>query len=492
MFNSGRKKVGIGVVAGLLVTGVIGINALTVSGEEPTTEQKAAGALVLDVPGGSDRTATVKYFAADNENGVPDAVQTISASGPCETIVNSGDSLLRIDTTPASSRPVLPNEGLGILTGNQNCGTAGVIDRNESMVLSLDTFFDEFDDDVYVSTTTLEVFRPDNQGGNLRVGIDEGDLELVSPDLENGPNERTVAGFKESLTVSSTSPRFNKGIYLTGATFTLVTDFTPNQPPIANFDFDVNVREVEFTDRSTDADGTIASWEWDFGDGETSSDQSPTHEYAAAGTYTVTLTVTDDEGLASEPYSDDVAVEFEVALACNESLDAEQGDAATSATFFRLANGDKSEEEDVEDEAGCADIGAIIEIRSDYVFWNNSATGVNGVFQDPRALVTITWTGIDQDRPDGLQTFIDYFAEEAPDVDDPDFGYLMQWCESWDGEEAVMPIGPLKRNGEPETGVFDEDRVPWCLVSVDVQLDDQGKLILTQVIYGSGDPGKWL
>ncbi|MFN8185488.1 MAG: PKD domain-containing protein [Gaiellales bacterium] len=50
---------------------------------------------------------------------------------------------------------------------------------------------------------------------------------------------------------------------------------------------------VTFTDASTNEP---TSWRWDFGDGETSTEQSPTHEYALAGEYTVTLTATNDEG----------------------------------------------------------------------------------------------------------------------------------------------------------------------------------------------------
>ena len=51
-----------------------------------------------------------------------------------------------------------------------------------------------------------------------------------------------------------------------------------------------------FTDGSTDADGSIAARSWTFGDGATSSQTNPSRTYAAAGTYTVTLTVTDDDG----------------------------------------------------------------------------------------------------------------------------------------------------------------------------------------------------
>ncbi|MFL0457507.1 PKD domain-containing protein [Brachybacterium paraconglomeratum] len=51
---------------------------------------------------------------------------------------------------------------------------------------------------------------------------------------------------------------------------------------------------------STDPDGEIVSYEWDWGDGETSSGPVDSHQYAEAGFYTVTLTVTDDRGGAAE------------------------------------------------------------------------------------------------------------------------------------------------------------------------------------------------
>ncbi|MGV8909528.1 MAG: PKD domain-containing protein [Propionicimonas sp.] len=47
---------------------------------------------------------------------------------------------------------------------------------------------------------------------------------------------------------------------------------------------------------STDSDGTISSYAWNFGDTTTGTGVTTTHTYAAAGTYTVTLTVTDDDG----------------------------------------------------------------------------------------------------------------------------------------------------------------------------------------------------
>ena len=63
--------------------------------------------------------------------------------------------------------------------------------------------------------------------------------------------------------------------------------------PVANFGDTISGLTVNFTDSSTDTGGTISSHSWTFGDGGTSTATSPSHTYAAAGTYSVTETVTD-------------------------------------------------------------------------------------------------------------------------------------------------------------------------------------------------------
>jgi PKD repeat protein len=65
---------------------------------------------------------------------------------------------------------------------------------------------------------------------------------------------------------------------------------------VAGFTASCTNLSCSFTDGSTDADGRVVAWRWSFGDGGTASTQNPSHTYAAAGTYTVQLTVTDDQG----------------------------------------------------------------------------------------------------------------------------------------------------------------------------------------------------
>jgi len=70
--------------------------------------------------------------------------------------------------------------------------------------------------------------------------------------------------------------------------------------PAANFVGDITLGcvpvRVNFTDLSTTPVGTIVSWDWDFGDGATSTVKSPGHTYSNTGFYTVTLKVTSSTG----------------------------------------------------------------------------------------------------------------------------------------------------------------------------------------------------
>jgi PKD repeat protein len=71
-------------------------------------------------------------------------------------------------------------------------------------------------------------------------------------------------------------------------------------PLRADFTYTTSALQSAFTDMSTDSAGTITSWDWNFGDGGSSTAQHPAHSYAAGGSYTVTLTVADSEGLSAE------------------------------------------------------------------------------------------------------------------------------------------------------------------------------------------------
>ncbi len=78
-----------------------------------------------------------------------------------------------------------------------------------------------------------------------------------------------------------------------GANYTVRSDYIiVGELPLADFDADpasgIAPLTVQFTDRSS---GVISTWNWTFGDGSTSTEQHPTHEYASAGDYTVSLRI---------------------------------------------------------------------------------------------------------------------------------------------------------------------------------------------------------
>jgi len=76
---------------------------------------------------------------------------------------------------------------------------------------------------------------------------------------------------------------------------TVIIVNTSNIAPVASFTHQSRGLQLSFTDTSTDSDGNITRRRWEFGDGNVSTQQNPTHTYAAAGTYLVQLTVGDNK-----------------------------------------------------------------------------------------------------------------------------------------------------------------------------------------------------
>ncbi|MBL0162206.1 MAG: PKD domain-containing protein [Xanthomonadales bacterium] len=88
------------------------------------------------------------------------------------------------------------------------------------------------------------------------------------------------------------------GSYSRGAWRVVLDGSVGNSPPTADFEVTRNGLDASFTDSSIDLDGSIVSHLWNFGDGSPSStDANPLHSYPGPGSYTVSLSVTDDGGL---------------------------------------------------------------------------------------------------------------------------------------------------------------------------------------------------
>ncbi len=96
------------------------------------------------------------------------------------------------------------------------------------------------------------------------------------------------------------SVKDNNGTSASTTQQVVVTAPPPNQAPVAAFTSSCTGRTCAFdSSTSSDPDGTVSGWAWDLGDGSVSTDQNPSHTYATNGTFTVSLTVSDDLGASN-------------------------------------------------------------------------------------------------------------------------------------------------------------------------------------------------
>ncbi len=115
-----------------------------------------------------------------------------------------------------------------------------------------------------------------------------------------------VDTFKVTLTVNSSDGTDSKSDTV------IVTEAVP----VAKFGADVMEGPVPLTVQFSDSSsGNIESWLWEFGDGESSSEQNPSHQYTSADTFTVTLTVSGPGGTAKLSKTDFIKVAFPTGIA---------------------------------------------------------------------------------------------------------------------------------------------------------------------------------
>ena len=149
-----------------------------------------------------------------------------------------------------------------------------------------------------VAVGTNPATQAQTYDGYWRVG---GDASWggTSPNMIGSFDEAAV--YSRALTAPEVAAHFQVGV---GAE-------APNLAPVASYTAVATHLELSVdATGSSDSDGTIVDYSWNFGDGGTATGVTADHTFAEAGTYAVSLTVTDDKN-ASSTYATDMAVTAE-------------------------------------------------------------------------------------------------------------------------------------------------------------------------------------
>jgi serine protease len=234
----------------------------------------ACGSFQAAITGARNR-GSVFVVAAGNEN------QNVTNSSPA----NCSGVISVAATTRAGARASYSNFGSTIvISAPGGAGTGGTAD----ILSTLNTGTTTQGSETYAYYAGTSMATPHVSA--LAAAIFSINSGLTPDQVKNfiTANARPLPG--------SCSGGCGAGIINAQATLAAVSGGGANTPPTANFSFTISGLTANFTDGSTDPDGTIVSRSWTFGDGGTSTATNPSHTYASAGTYSVALTVTDDDG----------------------------------------------------------------------------------------------------------------------------------------------------------------------------------------------------
>lgn len=193
---------------------------------------------------------------------------------------------------------------------NVSAVSVEVVNAN-GCISTTEVIVEQFDNPT-ASISSTNILDCDNPSASLDLNTDNPDntFSWISPDgIMYSTDEDISVSIGGLWTVMVTSPN--------GCVTETSINVEQDADSFANPDFtESNVDlEVSFLDQSTGQN--ISSYQWDFGDGNSSSEQSPTHVYAEVGIYTVCLTVSNNCGVNTR--CKDVGAAFPILLTTSVS-----------------------------------------------------------------------------------------------------------------------------------------------------------------------------
>lgn len=346
-------------IANAAVTWIVTGGGGTVSSENTNTDAQGFASVTWTlgpVAGANTLNAVVSgvgsaTFNATGTAGTPSAGNSSVSASPTSITAGTGSSTVTVTVRDAGNNPVagvsvsIASSGSGnsINPASATTGSNGVATFTFSSTVAESktitataggvAITDQATVTVNKASSTVEITSdeedPSTAGQSVTVeftvtgsgGTPTGDVVVT---ISNGlPTETctgTLSGGSGSCVLPVTLPGTGSGnrrvitaTYGGDARFSGDTDTenhrvdplpTANNPPTADFAAPSNCtagQACQFNDGSSDSDGNVVGWTWNFGDGSaTSDDQNPPHVFDVAGTYNVTLTVRDDDGATDD------------------------------------------------------------------------------------------------------------------------------------------------------------------------------------------------
>ncbi len=214
----------------------------------------------------------------------------------------AGDSVSQYDIGSPPDSPLTPKTPATVPAGVDPRAIAVAPDGESAYVANQGGTISQYDiaESGALSAKSPATVPAGSGSHGIAVAPDGESAYVTNANFTSAPEANTVSQY--DVDSSGLLTPKDPATVATGASAFAIA-ITPNQAPVAAFSASTSAPQTVAFDASgsSDTDGAIARYDWDFGDGATLPDGGPTHThtYADPGTYTARLTVTDELGCST-------------------------------------------------------------------------------------------------------------------------------------------------------------------------------------------------